>query len=88
MNKESYINNLLQEAESELVAGFFTEHSAVIFVFFFLAEYSSIVLFSVLTSIFFLGGYHMPELFVNNSIFNLQSLILGLKTCFFCFVFV
>jgi len=78
----------LQEAESELVAGFFTEHSSVIFVFFFLAEYSSIVLFSALTSIFFLGGYHMPEIFVNNSIFNLQSVVLGLKTCFFCFVFI
>jgi NADH-ubiquinone oxidoreductase chain 1 len=46
----------LQEAESELVAGFFTEHSSIIFVFFFLAEYSSIVLFSTITAIFFLGG--------------------------------
>lgn len=78
----------LQEAESELVAGFFTEHSSIIFVFFFLAEYSSIVLFSVITSIFFFGGYHFPELIINNSIFNLQSIILGLKTCIFCFLFV
>lgn len=34
-----------------------TEHSAVIFVFFFLAEYASIVLICILTSILFLGGY-------------------------------
>ena len=47
----------LAEAESELVSGFMTEHSAVIFVFFFLAEYASIVLICILTSILFLGGY-------------------------------
>jgi NADH-ubiquinone oxidoreductase chain 1 len=34
-----------------------TEHSAVIFVFFFLAEYASIVLICILNSILFLGGY-------------------------------
>jgi NADH-ubiquinone oxidoreductase chain 1 len=34
-----------------------TEHAAVIFVFFFLAEYASIVLICILTSILFLGGY-------------------------------
>ncbi len=34
-----------------------TEHSAVIFVFFFLAEYASIVLICILTSVLFLGGY-------------------------------
>jgi len=78
----------LQEAESELVAGFFTEHSSVPFVFFFLAEYSSIVLFSAISSILFLGGYHMPELFINDSIINFQSIILGIKTCIFCFIFV
>lgn len=43
--------------ESELVSGFMTEHAAVIFVFFFLAEYASIVLICILTSILFLGGY-------------------------------
>lgn len=43
--------------ESELVSGFMTEHAAVIFVFFFLAEYSSILLICMLSGIFFLGGY-------------------------------
>lgn len=47
----------LAEAESELVSGFMTEHAAVIFVFFFLAEYGSILLMCILTSILFLGGY-------------------------------
>lgn len=56
----------LAEAESELVSGFMTEHAAVIFVFFFLAEYGSIVLICVLTSILFLGGYlydYLPSLY-------------------------
>ncbi|BFS50154.1 NADH dehydrogenase subunit 1 (mitochondrion) [Madurella fahalii] len=52
----------LAEAESELVSGFMTEHAAVVFVFFFLAEYGSIVLMCILTSILFLGGY----LLINN----------------------
>src|SRR6266536_2798598 len=47
----------LAEAESELVSGFMTEHAAVIFVFFFLSVYCSIVLICILISILFLGGY-------------------------------
>src|SRR6201996_266018 len=57
----------LAEAESELVSGFMTEHSAGIFVFFFLAEYASIVLICIFTSILFLGGYL--------TIFSLHSLL-------------
>ncbi len=57
----------LPEAESELVAGFFTEHSGMIFVFFFLAEYCSIVLMSTLTAILFLGCYMMPEVVSNTT---------------------
>ena len=58
----------LAEAESELVSGFMTEHAAVVFVFFFLAEYASIVLMCILTSILFLGGYLLNN---NLDIFNL-----------------
>jgi NADH-ubiquinone oxidoreductase chain 1 len=62
----------LAEAESELVSGFMTEHSAVIFVFFFLAEYASIALICILTSILFIGGY--IEIFsfdiITENIFN------------------
>lgn len=46
--------------ESELVSGFMTEHAAVVFVFFFLAEYGSIVLICILNSLLFLGGYLPP----------------------------
>jgi hypothetical protein len=47
----------LAEAESELVSGFMTEHAAVIFVFFFLAEYGSIVLICTILALLFIGGY-------------------------------
>jgi NADH-ubiquinone oxidoreductase chain 1 len=52
----------LAEAESEIVAGYMTEHGASVFVFFFLAEYSNIILMSALMAIFFLGGQHCPDL--------------------------
>jgi len=54
----------LAEAESELVSGFMTEHAAVIFVFFFLAEYGSIVLICILNTILFLGGYLLDFSFI------------------------
>jgi NADH-ubiquinone oxidoreductase chain 1 len=53
----------LAEAESELVSGFMTEHAAVIFVFFFLAEYASIILICILISILFLGGYEIASIY-------------------------
>lgn len=63
----------LAEAESELVSGFMTEHAAVIFVFFFLAEYSSILLICILTSSLFLGGYLLNFYkFADSFIYTLQ----------------
>ena len=58
----------LAEAESELVSGFMTEHSAVIFVFFFLAEYASIVLICILNTVLFLGGYLLDLSFIWSSV--------------------
>jgi NADH-ubiquinone oxidoreductase chain 1 len=71
----------LAEAESELVSGFMTEHAAVVFVFFFLAEYGSIVLMCILTSILFLGGYLLiNNLDLFNSIFlDLSSISIFVK---------
>jgi NADH-ubiquinone oxidoreductase chain 1 len=54
----------LAEAESELVSGFMTEHAAVIFVFFFLAEYASIVLICILNVMLFFGGYLLDYSFI------------------------
>jgi NADH-ubiquinone oxidoreductase chain 1 len=61
----------LAEAESELVSGFMTEHAAVIFVFFFLAEYASIVLICILNTMLFLGGYLLDLTFINHIISGL-----------------
>ena len=69
----------LAEAESELVSGFMTEHAAVIFVFFFLAEYASIVLICILISILFLGGYlFSPIIYLLSPIIYLLNLIINI----------
>ena len=79
----------LPEAESELVAGFFTEHSSVPFVMFFLGEYASIILMSTLYSILFLGGYLLPYFGeANIGLFTLSGLSLGLKTSLLLFMFI
>jgi NADH-quinone oxidoreductase subunit H len=46
----------LPEAESELVSGFNVEYASMGFALFFLAEYGSIILMSLMTVILFLGG--------------------------------
>src|SRR5215468_12687159 len=54
----------LVEGESELVAGYFVEYSAMTFALFYLGEYANMILVSTMTSLLFFGGWLAP--------FNLQ----------------
>ncbi len=50
----------LAEGESEIVAGFMVEYSAMAFALFFLGEYANMFLMSAMTTILFLGGWLSP----------------------------
>lgn len=48
------------EGESEIVAGFHVEYSAMTFSVFFLAEYANMILVAMLAALLFLGGWLSP----------------------------
>jgi len=52
----------LPEAESELVAGYHTEYSAMKFAMFFMAEYANMVTVACLATLLFFGGWLGPVL--------------------------
>jgi NADH-quinone oxidoreductase subunit H len=73
----------LPEAETELVAGFHTEYSALKFALFFMAEYVNMTTVSVLATTLFLGGWNGP--FVKE--FPLLGLFYFLAKVFFFLFF-
>jgi NADH-quinone oxidoreductase subunit H len=83
----------LPEGESELVAGYFVEYSAMTFALFYLGEYGNMILISAMTSILFLGGWLPPfniEPFGGLAMQVWHALWFALKIAFvlFCFLWV
>jgi NADH-quinone oxidoreductase subunit H len=72
----------LPEAEAELVAGYNVEYSSIIFAMFFLAEYSNMIMMSLVNSELFFGGWGTGSNFLP------LSTIISLKALIFCFLFV
>lgn len=54
----------IPEAETEIVAGYFTEYSSMKFIMFWMAEFLEVVTISGIVTTLFLGAWHIP--FVNN----------------------
>ncbi len=79
----------LPEAEAELVAGYQTEYSGMMYAMFWLGEYANILLMCAMGSILFLGGWLSPvEIFPFNLIPSAIWLILKILLLFILFALV
>ncbi len=76
----------LPEAESELVAGYQTEYSGMMYAMFWLGEYANILLMCALGSILFLGGWLSPiEIYPFTLLPSLFWMIIKILLLFFLF---
>ena len=79
----------LPEAEAELVAGYQTEYSGMMYAMFWLGEYANILLMCAMGSVLFLGGWLSPiDLFPFNVIPGAIWLILKILLLFILFALV
>ena len=80
----------LPEAETELVAGYHTEYSAMKFSMFFMAEYIAMTTAAALGVTLFLGGYHpgFPVPFEGWALWAVQIGAFAAKVGFFLFLYV
>ena len=81
----------LPEAESELIAGFHTEYSAMRFAAFFQAEYTNMAALAALGVTLFFGGWSLPGVHLGGwlgAIVGLVTLIAKLCVCMAVFVWV
>ena len=79
----------LPEAEAELVAGYQTEYSGMMYAMFWLGEYANILLMCALGSILFLGGWLSPiELYPFNLIPGAAWLVFKILLLFILFALV
>ena len=78
----------LPEAESELVAGYHTEYSAMKFAMFFMAEYANMVTVACVTTLVFFGGWMGPVVGPPLLQMVLPVIWFCLKVFFFMFLYV
>jgi NADH-quinone oxidoreductase subunit H len=80
----------LPEAESELIAGYHTEYSAMKFSLFFIAEYANMVTVSAMMATLFFGGWDLPGRWDESGTMAATvatGAAMFLKTLFFIFFF-
>lgn len=78
----------LPEAETELVAGYHTEYSAMKFAMFFMAEYVNMITVGCIATLLFFGGWHGPSFGPPLVRALLPVFWFSLKIFFFMFVYI